>query len=158
MSYDFPSIPDRTAEVETAGSRRAELVEKGVPAGTLMWRWEPLHATVEAWVEEVVPGLRHVCVTFANRLEWTGDTREQTPLRAFYSPRVVLHSPDGAFASLTDPPPHLREESIACRNEGLWPVPVGAAGDRRTILASPAQLADYPKVATQEGPRHQALR
>lgn len=140
----LPSLPDRTAELETAGSKRAELVENGRVAGALAWRWEPLHATVEAWIEETTPGLRHVCVCIANRLEWDGDAPGRTLRRAFYSPRVVLHSSDGAFASLADPPPHLREESTACRNEGLWPVPVGEAGDRHTILAAPVPLADYP--------------
>lgn len=134
-------LPDRTAKVRTAGSDRAELVEKGAPVGLLTWRWEPLHATVEAWIEEVTPGLRHVCVNVANRLEWDGSPRELTRLRALYSPQVVLHSPDGAFASVADPPPHLRDEAVACRNEGLWPVPVGEAGDRHTILASTVPLA-----------------
>jgi hypothetical protein len=137
------SLPNRTATVKPAGCKRAELTEHGAPAGALEWRWEPLHATVEAWIEEIGPGLRQVHINVANRLEWEGANDEQTTLRAFYLTAVILHSPDGDFASLTEPPPHLREPSAACHNEGLWPVPVGAAGDRRTILASPAPLEDY---------------
>jgi hypothetical protein len=138
------AIPDRTATVKTAGSKRAKLVEKGAPAGDLMWRWEPLHATVEGWIEQIEPGLRRVRVEVANRLEWCGAAREQTLMRTLHSVQVLLHSPDGAFASLADPPPHLREQSTTCHNDGLWPVPVGEAGDRRTILASPTPLEDYP--------------
>src|SRR4051794_19800748 len=45
----IPSLPGRTAHIETAGERRAELVENGLRAGTLAWRWEAFHATIEAW-------------------------------------------------------------------------------------------------------------
>lgn len=134
------SLPNRTATVKPAGCKRAELSEGGAAAGALEWRWEPLHATIEAWVEEIGPGLHQVHINVANRLEWNGGSDEQATLRAFYLTAVVLHSPDGAFASLADPPPHLREQSATCHNEGLWPVPIGEVGDRRTILASPAPL------------------
>lgn len=140
----IPSLPGRTAHIETAGEKRAELVENGLPVGTLAWSWEPLHVTAEAWIEEIEPGLRLVRVSVANRLEW--DCESERPLmRAFYSTEVVMHSSDGAFASLADPPPHLREHSRACSNEGLWPVPIGEAGDRRTMLASQMPLEDYPR-------------
>ncbi len=139
----IPSLPGRTAHIETAGEKRAELVENGRRVGALAWSWEPLHATIEAWIEEIEPGLRRVRVSVANRLEW--DCESERPLmRAFYATEVVIHSPDGAFASLADPPPHLREHSRACSNEGLWPVPIGEAGDRRTMLASQMPLEDYP--------------
>jgi len=138
------SLPNRAATVKPAGRKRAELIEDGAPAAALEWQWEPLHATVEAWVEEIRPGLSQVHVNVANRLEWDGGADEQATLRAFYLTAVVLHSPDGAFASLAAPPPHLREQAAICHNEGLWPVPVGEVGDRRTILASPLPLEDYP--------------
>lgn len=146
------SLPNRTATVKPAGCKRAELTEDGAAAGALEWQWEPLHATVEAWIEEIAPGLRQVHINVANRLEWDGEDDEQATLRAFYLTAVVLHSPDGAFASLAEPPPHLREPAAACQNEGLWPVPIGAVGDRRTILASPAPLEDYPASPRRRAP------
>jgi hypothetical protein len=145
----IPSLPGRAARIEPAGQRRAELVENGVTAGALTWSWEPLHATIEAWVEEVALGVRRVQVSVANRLEWEGGG--EPPLRTFYSTEVVMHSPDGAFASLADPPPHLREIARACHNEGLWPVPIGEAGDRRTMLASQLRLKDYPHMVPKVG-------
>lgn len=148
----IPSLPGRTARIEPAGARRAELVENGVTAGALTWEWEPLHATIEAWVDEIAPGLSRVQVSVANRLEWDGGECRQPLMRSFYSTEVVMHSPDGAFASLADPPPHLLEHSGACHNEGLWPVPIGEAGDRRTMLASQIRLQDYPHVVPQAGP------
>lgn len=146
------SLPNRTATVKPAGCRQAELIEGGAPGGALEWRWEPLHATVEGWIEEIAPGLRQVHISVANRLEWDGEDDEQATVRAFYLTAVVLHSPDGAFASLAEPPPHLREQSATCHNEGLWPVPIGEVGDRRTILASPAPLEDYPAPSRRTAP------
>lgn len=140
------SLPDRRAALGTAGRERAELTESNAPPSALVWRWEPLHATVEAWIDEIAPALRRVRVEVANRLEWDGTAREQAPLRTLRATHIVMHSPDGAFASLADPPPHLREAAATCRNEGLWPVPIGEAGDRRTILASPVALEDYPQI------------
>lgn len=147
----IPSLPGRTACIETAGTRQAELVENGATAGILKWGWEPLHATVEAWTEEINPGLRRVRVGVANRLEWNGGSG-LAPMRAFYSTEVVMHSPDGAYVSLADPPPDLLAESRACHNEGLWPVPIGEAGDRRTMFASQIPLEDYPHVVPKAHP------
>lgn len=141
---DLTELPDRTAEIRTAGSTSAELREQGAPAGMIIWSWEPLHATVEAWIDEIAPGLRRVRVEIANRLEWKGDSAKRDRLRTLHATHLLLHSPDGAFASLAHPPAHLREESAHCRNEGLWPTPVGEAGDRRTVLAAPIRLDDYP--------------
>ena len=71
------SLPNRTATIKPAGRERVELIENGAPAGALEWRWEPLHATVEAWIEEIAPGLRQVHINVANRLEWDGSSAEQ---------------------------------------------------------------------------------
>jgi hypothetical protein len=140
------SLPNRRATISTGVGERADLVENGVPVGALVWRSEPLHGTVEAWIDEIEPGLRRVRVDVANRLEWAGAGREQTRMRALFSTKVLMHSPNGAFVSLAHPPGHLRKASAACHNEGLWPVPVGEAGDRRTILASSIHLEDYPQI------------
>jgi hypothetical protein len=148
----IPSLPGRTARIEPAGTRRAELVENGSPVGALEWEWEPLHATIEAWLDEIAPGLRRVQVSVANRLEWDDADSRQSRLRSFYSTEVVMHSSDGAFASLADPPAHLREQSEACHIESLWPVLIGEAGDRRTMLASQVRLQDYPDALPQTGP------
>jgi len=141
-------LPNRAAELRTAGERRAELLERGAPVGSLTWTWAPLHATVEAWVDEISPGLRRIRVEIANRRELDGDDADRARLRTLHGAHLLLHSPDGAFVSLAQPPSHLREHTAACRNEGLWPVPLGEAGDRRTMLAAPVQLEDYPRLGT----------
>lgn len=139
-------LPNRTAEIATAGSRRAELTEDGAPAGTIAWSWEPMHGTVEAWIDQVDDGLRRVQVEIANRLEWNDTEPQRARLRALHATHLVLHSPDGAFVSLSNPPAHLRRLAAQCHNDGLWPAPVGEAGDRRTVLAAPIRLDDYPEV------------
>ena len=75
-------------------------------------------------------------VEVVNRTPWRGDDREQALRRTFCSTHAVLRTRDGAFASLTDPPEHLRAAAAECRNEGVWPV-----------LASPIILEDHPQVA-----------
>lgn len=91
-------LPSRTAMIETAGEELAELTEKGALAGTQLWRWEQLHGTVEAWTEEVRPGLCRVRVEVANRLEWDRATPEQNLMRTLRSTNVAMHSPDGAIS------------------------------------------------------------
>jgi len=140
-------LPNRTAELRTAGRRTAELREGGASAGSIVWSWEPLHATLEAWVDELAPGLRRIRVELANRLEADDGDADRARLRTLHSAHLLLHSPDGAFVSLAQPPAHLRAQAAECRNEGLWPVPLGEAGDRRTMLAAPIRLDDYPRLA-----------
>ncbi len=102
----LPALPNRTAAIETAHRERAELSEDGAPAGAVEWRWEPLHGTVEAWVEEIRPGLARVRVEVANRLEWDRASPEQNLMRTLRATQVAMHSPDSAFSSTAAPSPH----------------------------------------------------
>ena len=54
---------------------------------------------------------------------------------------------NGQFVSLLEPPDSLREVVASCENVGVWPVLVGAEGERDTMLASPIILYDYPQIA-----------
>jgi hypothetical protein len=109
------TLPYRTASIRTAGSERAELTEGGARAGVLLWRWEPLHATVEAWTDEIRPGLRRVRVAVANRLEWDRLAPEQNQMRTLHSTRVLIESNGGDLASLADPPPRRRRLTARAR-------------------------------------------
>jgi hypothetical protein len=93
------ALPNRTATIKTGGSEQMDLIEGGAPAGLVVWRWEPLHATIEAWTEEIRSGLHRVRVAVANRLEWEQGEGEQNPMRMLRSTRVVVESADAAFAS-----------------------------------------------------------
>src|SRR5260221_1477958 len=104
-------LPNRTAALRTAGNERAELTQNGALAGALEWRWEPLHGTVEAWTEEIRPGLCRVRVEVANRLEWDRASPEQNLMRTLRSTQVAMHSPDSVFSSFGDHPPHRNRSS-----------------------------------------------
>lgn len=107
------SLPNRAAALAKANSEQMELIEGGALLGTVVWRWEPLHATVEAWTEEVRPGLHRVRVMLANRLEWDKDDPDQNLGRTLRSAQVYIESPDAAFASRVAPPPQLGDALTA---------------------------------------------
>ena len=67
--------------------------------------------------------------------------------RSLAGAHTLLTVTGGAFISLTDPPPEARTAAQSCSNLHTWPVLVGAAGERRTMLSSPIILPDYPEVA-----------
>jgi hydrogenase maturation protease len=48
---------------------------------------------------------------------------------------------------LLEPPDELRGLASSCQNVGIWPVLVGEAGERDTLLSSPIILYDYPQIA-----------
>jgi hypothetical protein len=74
-------------------------------------------------------------------------TRDDALLGSFVSAHVVLTAARGEFVSLTDPPEMYKPFAEQCSNKGVWPVLVGADGDKSTLLASPIILSDYPQIA-----------
>jgi hydrogenase maturation protease len=137
---------------EAAGGR----LQIEVPAGeslenvgedvTLVRSWRELRGELVVSSEELRAGLRRVTVVLSNTTPFSGD-REDALRQTFCSAHVVLTAEAGEFVSLTDPPGELRAEAAACRNEGLWPVLVGAEGERNTLLSSPIILPDHPQIA-----------
>jgi hypothetical protein len=79
-------------------------------------------------------------VAIENTSSWEGTDRNESMRHTHGSAHAILHVTGGAFRSALDSPEPLR-------NDGLWPVLVGAEGDRTTMLASPIILPDYPQVA-----------
>lgn len=73
--------------------------------------------------------------------------REEALLASMVSAHLVLGVENGSFVSLLEPPDSLREAAAGCRNAGVWPVLVGAPGQRDTLLVSPIILYDYPQIA-----------
>jgi hypothetical protein len=53
----------------------------------------------------------------------------------------------GAFVSLIDPGLLAHAAAQSCSNLHTWPVLVGSAGERETMLSSPIILEDYPTIA-----------
>jgi len=137
----------------SAGRRVPVAIEAGRaeeslgPEGAVVRTWEPLAGSLHVGAEDVSPGLYRLTALIENVTPWTGGPREATMRRTFCSTHTVLRVQEGAFVSQTDPPPGLREAAEACENRGTWPVLVGEAGERHTLLSSPIILEDHPRIA-----------
>lgn len=68
-------------------------------------------------------------------------------LRSLASASAALKIRGGEFVSATDPMPELKRFADACRNDGVWPVLLGAEPARNAVLAAPIILPDYPQIA-----------
>ena len=73
--------------------------------------------------------------------------RSTAMLQSFVSAHVLLGVTAGAFVSLLETPEAFRAAANDCQNTGVFPVLVGAPGERSTMLCSPIILYDYPQVA-----------
>jgi hypothetical protein len=73
--------------------------------------------------------------------------RDIALMRSFVSTHTLLGIYGGEFVSSIDPPEECRAALAECRNVGAWPVLVGEAPQRDTMLSSPIILYDYPQIA-----------
>ena len=127
---------------------------EGSIAGVVRRRKERLEGEILCETEEIEAGLFKIAVEIVNRtpvLETEVENQDAVLLRTLASTHTVLHTEEGEFISLMDPPDSWRELATACKNQGTWPVLVGdeAAADRTTMLSSPIILYDYPKIAAE---------
>jgi hydrogenase maturation protease len=134
----------------SAGEERESLAGDAA----LLRRWEALFGRLDLTMKAVRDGLVRVTVEVTNATPWEGTTRDDALRRTFASAHVVLQVDGGVFVSASDPPDALREDAERCQSEGLWPVLVGDDGDRRTLLAAPVILYDYPRIAPESPGDH----
>jgi hydrogenase maturation protease len=142
-NFDFPA----KEESENLGGKCA--------LGLMKRNQESICGVVEIKVERAVDGIFKVRVRVRNLTSFQAvsrdaDTvinREQALMRSLLSAHVVLSATDGQFVSLLESPENLKELSAGCENVGVWPVLVGAEGERSMMLASPIILYDYPEIA-----------
>ena len=107
------------------------------------------HTRVSA-VSAIVPeqaGLYKLTLHIQNLAPVQPSTREDALAHSMLSTHAILTVRGGAFVSLLDPPAEYQDAARQCRNQGLFPVLAGNAGERDTLLASPIILYDYPQVA-----------
>jgi hypothetical protein len=148
---------ERHVSWEEAAERTVTGATIDIPAGreeealtadaAIVRSWDGLAGTVTVATDPLGPNLRRLTVEIANTTPFDGAGREAALARTFCSTHTVLRAPDAAFVSATDPPHHLAAVVAACRNERTWPVLVGEAGDRTTMLSSPIILEEYPRIA-----------
>ena len=118
------------------------------PEGAIVRSWEPLEGTLLVSAEPAGAALHRITARIENTTHWAGGPREAALRRTFCSAHTTLRAGDGgAFVSQTDPPAALRAAAEACENKGTWPVLVGEAGARDTVLSSPIILEDHPRIA-----------
>ncbi len=133
-----------------AGSAAESIADSsGRSAGALVRDWQRLDGEIAVAITPRGPGLFSVSVVIINTTAWAGGERTDAVKRALISAHTVLRSEGGVFVSMTDPPSAVAEAAARCRNAGAWPVLVGAAGDRTTVLSSPIILSDYPEIAAE---------
>lgn len=126
--------------------------ENGGIAGVILRRHELLEGRIETKVTRLQDDLFRICARVVNLSSVNRDEIEKAEnvlLRTFASTHFTLEAEGGEFVSLLEPPPELKAYAEDCKNIGCWPVLAGdkAAGDRKTILASPIILYDYPEIA-----------
>jgi hypothetical protein len=126
----------------------------GSIVGLIRRRTERLEGEILCQTEEIEAGLFKVAVEIFNRTpvpETEVENQDAVLLRSLASTHTILHTDEGEFISLIDPPDSQRELAAACKNQGTWPVLVGdeVAADRTTMLSSPIILYDYPKIAAE---------
>jgi hydrogenase maturation protease len=134
------------------GGRRWELVrdENRRIVGVLSREQETIEIEVEAKAIPAAEGLFRFTLRVTNRTPVGSGgpiSRDDALLRSAASTHAILGVRDGRFVSLMDPPARWRQQAMACRNIGTWPVLVGDEGRRDMILSSPIILYDYPQVA-----------
>lgn len=79
----------------------------------------------------------------------TPASREEALPGALVAAHMIITLSRGAFVSMTDPPEWAAEAVGECENTGCWPTLAGPRGGRRTMLAAPIILPDYPEVAAE---------
>ncbi len=116
-----------------------------------LWRQEGVEGSVEVSAQRVRDDVFKVSIQVRNttpmEAEDAAASRNAALMHSLVSTHVVLGVQDGAFVSLLEPPADLQELAAQCENIGVWPVLVGDAGQRDTLLASPIILYDYPQIA-----------
>ena len=74
-------------------------------------------------------------------------SRDDALLCSLVSTHSILGVSAGEFVSLLDPPGRWSALAASCQNVGTWPVLVGEAGEKDTMLSAPIILYDYPQIA-----------
>lgn len=131
-----------------------EVLESFGEGVALRRSWAALSGRVDLDVVVLRDGLLRLSVEVLNTTPWDGTIRDEALRRTFASAHIAMNVEGANFVSAIDPPAALRDEAEGCRNEGLFPVLVGEEGQRRTILAAPVILYDYPQVAPESPGDH----
>lgn len=139
----------RSVEIDVPDGTEEELLREasGETVGSLVRGWRSLGGRVEVGAEPLGADLFRVTVRVLNTTPWDGGDRDEVLKQTFVSTHAILRAEGGEFVSLLEPPEEYEAAAEACENAGVWPVLVGEEGERRSMLASPIILYDYPQIA-----------
>jgi len=124
----------------------------GLITGVVIREQSALDGLVEVQNTQLGPDLFKISAQVRNLTPFPGAeqaSREDALLSALVSTHTVLGMEHARFCSLLEPPDALREVAGNCQNVGTWPVLLGGAGERDTLLSSPIILYDYPQIAAE---------
>jgi|HubBroStandDraft_6_1064221.scaffolds.fasta_scaffold134429_2 hypothetical protein len=116
---------------------------------TVVRNQDAIQGTVALSIIRIGPCLfkASVLVRNATPLKNPAAHRDDALMQSLVSTHLVLGVTGGEFVSLLEPPNAFQDAASQCQNVGVWPVLVGEAGQRDTMLASPIILYDYPQIA-----------
>lgn len=142
LQQTFAFVASRDTETldDTSGQR----------LGMIVRRQHAIDGRIEINVERINDDLCKLAVRIMNVTPLDDadlQNRDAALVRSLVSTHTVLTVQAGEFISLLEPPEPLRELAASCCNVGTWPVLVGEAGARDTLLSSPIILYDYPQIA-----------
>ncbi len=135
---------------ELSGGTDTELIRSDdeVIVGRIVRTHEPVEGRIRVETSKVRDGrpLIKVAVTVQNATRWaaTSARRDEVLRHSLVAVHTMLAVNGGAFVSLLDPPPDARQAVDGCRNDGAFPVLIGADD---VVLSSPIILYDHPEVA-----------
>jgi hypothetical protein len=121
--------------------------------GALVRRWRRLDGRLDVSLEPPGSGPRRLSVSVINLTAWHGTAQSDALESSFCRVHLSLTVVYGAFMSPLDP------RAACCHHDQLWPVLIGEAPDRSSILASGIMLEQYPSVAAarpSDSPRQRA--
>jgi hypothetical protein len=128
------------------------LNENGEVVGIILRHQELLEGKIEIKTESLATNLFKISVRVLNLSPVAKadlEISENILQRTLTSAHIVLEVSNAKFVSLLEPPEEFKTFAEGCKNTGVWPVLVGdqARGERKTMLASPIILYDYPQIA-----------
>jgi hypothetical protein len=143
-------------EVTTPGlfTIPAGYAREPLQGGALIRQWRRLDGRLDVDLAPPGSGPRRLSVSVSNLTPWHGTAQTDALESSFCRVHMSLLVVGGAFVSPLDP------RAAGCHHEQLWPVLIGEAPDRSSILASGIMLEEYPKIAAErpaDPPRQRAL-
>jgi hypothetical protein len=122
----------------------------GKIGGVLVRDRQAVAGAIEVTAIEVAVNLFRLSLRVQNSTSWEAKSpldRDQAVLRSLAATHSILQVRKGEFFSLLDPPESCVDAAKKCHNIGAFPVLVGEAVEKDTMLSSPIILHDYPQIA-----------